>query len=98
MKKIQWLLPVTPFSALATFSSIVFLFKMPVTHLLTELFPNNAYVGRLGGDEFAVCAVYDAFDKESMFEYIKKKAEKICEVNRRTYTNGTVCSKSRFFK
>lgn len=59
-------------------------------HLLTELFPNNAYVGRLGGDEFAVCAVYDAFDKESMFEYIKKKAEKICEVNRRTYTNGTV--------
>ena len=25
-----------------------------------------------------------------MFEYIKKKAEKICEVNRRTYTNGTV--------
>ncbi|RKI42587.1 diguanylate cyclase [bacterium D16-51] len=59
-------------------------------HFLTELFPNNAYVGRLGGDEFAVCAVYDAFDKESMFEYIKKKAEKICEVNRRTYSNGTI--------
>lgn len=59
-------------------------------HLLTELFPNNAYVGRLGGDEFAVCAIYDAFDKESMMNYIKKKADKICEVNRRTYVNGNV--------
>lgn len=59
-------------------------------HLLTELFPNNAYVGRLGGDEFAVCAIYDAFDKESMINYIKKKADKICEVNRRTYANGNV--------
>lgn len=59
-------------------------------NLLTELFPNNAYVGRLGGDEFAVCAIYDAFDKESMFNYIKKKADKICEVNRRTYTNGSL--------
>lgn len=59
-------------------------------HLLTELFPNNAYVGRLGGDEFAVCAIYDAFDKESMMSYIKKKADKICEVNRRTYMNGNI--------
>lgn len=59
-------------------------------HLLTELFPNNAYVGRLGGDEFAVCAIYDAFDKESMLNFIKKKAEKICEVNRRTYVNGNI--------
>lgn len=59
-------------------------------HLLTELFPNNAYVGRLGGDEFAVCAIYDAFDKESMLNFVKKKAEKICEVNRRTYVNGNI--------
>lgn len=57
---------------------------------LTEIFSNNAYVGRLGGDEFAVCASYDAFDEESLLSYIKKKAEKICEVNRRTYTNGNV--------
>lgn len=55
---------------------------------LTELFPKHAYVGRLGGDEFAVCAVYDAFDEESLWKYIKNKAEKICEVNRRTYRNG----------
>lgn len=57
---------------------------------LTEIFPNNAFVGRLGGDEFAVCAKYDAFDKESLINYIKKKAEKICEVNRRTYDNGNI--------
>lgn len=57
---------------------------------LTEIFSNNAYVGRLGGDEFAVCASYDAFDEESLLSYIKKKAEKICEVNRRTYSNGNV--------
>lgn len=57
---------------------------------LSEIFPNNAYIGRLGGDEFAVCAKYDAFDKESLTDYIKKKAEKICEVNRRTYVNGSV--------
>lgn len=57
---------------------------------LTEIFSNNAYVGRLGGDEFAVCASYDAFDDESLLSYIKKKAEQICEANRRTYTNGGV--------
>lgn len=57
---------------------------------LTEIFSNNAYIGRLGGDEFAVCASYDAFDEESLLNYIKKKAEKICEVNRRTYSNGNV--------
>ena len=55
---------------------------------LREVFPKKAYVGRLGGDEFAVCAIYDAFDEESMHEYVKRKAEKICEVNRRTYRNG----------
>lgn len=55
---------------------------------LTEIFHNNAYVGRLGGDEFAVCVSYDAFDEESLKRFIKKKAEKICEVNRRTYVNG----------
>ena len=55
---------------------------------LQEVFPKNAYVGRLGGDEFAVCAIYDAFDEESLHKFIKKKADKICEVNRRTYSNG----------
>ena len=34
------------------------------------------------------CAGYDAFDEESLMEYIKKKAEKICQANRRAYTNG----------
>lgn len=57
---------------------------------LREVFPKNAYVGRLGGDEFAVCATYDAFDEESLHKYIRKKAEKICEVNRRTYSNGEI--------
>lgn len=57
---------------------------------LSAIFPNNAYVGRLGGDEFAVCAKYDAFDKESLISYIKKKADKICEANRRTYVNGAI--------
>lgn len=55
---------------------------------LSQVFPNNAYIGRLGGDEFAVCAAYDAFDEESLLEYVKKKAAKICEVNRRTYISG----------
>lgn len=55
---------------------------------LSQIFPNNAYIGRLGGDEFAVCAAYDAFDEESLLEYVRKKAEKICEVNRRTYISG----------
>lgn len=58
--------------------------------LLSEVFSKNAFIGRLGGDEFAVCASYDAFDEESLKSYIKKKAEKICEVNRRTYVNGAV--------
>lgn len=57
---------------------------------LQEVFPKNAFVGRLGGDEFAVCATYDAFDEESLHKYIKTKAEKICEVNRRTYSNGEI--------
>lgn len=55
---------------------------------LKEVFQNNAFIGRLGGDEFAVCVAYDAFDEESLFHYIRTKAEKICEVNRRTYVNG----------
>lgn len=57
---------------------------------LSEIFSKNAFVGRLGGDEFAVCASYDAFDEESLMNYIKKRAEKICEVNRRTYANGAI--------
>ena len=55
---------------------------------LSEIFHSDAFVGRLGGDEFAVCAKYNAFDEESLYKYIKKKADKICEVNRRTYSNG----------
>ena len=55
---------------------------------LSEIFHRDAYVGRLGGDEFAVCASYVAFDEESLYKFIMKKAEKICEVNRRTYVNG----------
>lgn len=55
---------------------------------LVKLFPKNAFVGRLGGDEFAVCVAYDAFDKESLESYIHKKAQKICEANRRTYQNN----------
>lgn len=55
---------------------------------LKTVFQSNAYIGRLGGDEFAVCAFFDAFDEESLYHFIKNKAEKICEVNRRTYING----------
>lgn len=55
---------------------------------LSNIFTHDAVVGRLGGDEFAVCATFDAFDEQSLQEYIKKKAEKICEVNRRSYTDG----------
>ncbi len=55
---------------------------------LSEIFRRDAYVGRLGGDEFAVCASYVAFDEESLYKFITKKAEKICEANRRTYVNG----------
>lgn len=55
---------------------------------LSEIFHRDAYVGRLGGDEFAVCAFYESFDEESLEKFIRKKADKICECNRRTYTNG----------
>ncbi|MDE6615572.1 MAG: sensor domain-containing diguanylate cyclase, partial [Lachnospiraceae bacterium] len=55
---------------------------------LTEIFHSNAFIGRLGGDEFAVCAIYDAFDEESLMEFIIKNAEKVCEANRREYSDG----------
>lgn len=55
---------------------------------LEKIFPEKAYIGRLGGDEFAVCVTYDAFDEESLYGYVKKKAEKVCEANRRTYANA----------
>ena len=55
---------------------------------LVKIFPKDAFVGRLGGDEFAVCAAYDAFDKESLISFIEKKANKICEANRRVYQNN----------
>ena len=57
-------------------------------NVLSEIFKNNALVGRLGGDEFAVCATYDAFDEESLSQYIIKKAEKIKAANQRSYTDG----------
>lgn len=56
--------------------------------VLTEIFHSNAFIGRLGGDEFAVCAVYDAFDEESLMKFIIKNAEKVCEANRREYSDG----------
>ncbi len=55
---------------------------------LTGIFHSNAFIGRLGGDEFAVFAIYDAFDEESLMEFIIKNAEKICEANRREYSDG----------
>ena len=55
---------------------------------LSEIFRTNAHVGRLGGDEFSVCVAYNAFDEESLKTFIKSKADKVCEVNRRTYSNG----------
>lgn len=55
---------------------------------LTKIFKNQALIGRLGGDEFAVCSSYDAFDEESLKNYIIKKAEQIKEANRRSYTDG----------
>ena len=55
---------------------------------LTKVFKNQALIGRLGGDEFAVCSSYDAFDEESLKNYIIKKAEQIKEANRRSYTDG----------
>lgn len=56
--------------------------------VLTGIFHSNAFIGRLGGDEFAVCAIYDAFDEESLMKFIIKNAEKICEGNRRQYSDG----------
>lgn len=55
---------------------------------LSKIFKNDALVGRLGGDEFAVCSVYDAFDDESLKEYIIKKAEQVKKANQRSYTDG----------
>lgn len=55
---------------------------------LTKIFHSNALIGRLGGDEFAVCATYDAFDENSLYDYIREKAEKVCAANRRSYTDG----------
>ena len=55
---------------------------------LTKIFKNQALIGRLGGDEFAVCSIYDAFDEESLKDYIIKKAEQIKVANRRSYTDG----------
>lgn len=57
--------------------------------VLKKIFHDNAYVGRLGGDEFAVCVIYDAFDEESLMKFITDHAEKICEKNRREYSDGT---------
>lgn len=57
-------------------------------NVLTSIFHNNVFIGRLGGDEFAVFAVYDAFDEESLMKFIIKKAEKVCEANRREYSDG----------
>lgn len=55
---------------------------------LSRIFKNGALVGRLGGDEFAVCSTYDAFDDESLKEYIIKKAEQVKKANQRSYTDG----------
>lgn len=55
---------------------------------LTGIFHSNAFIGRLGGDEFAVFAIYDAFDEESLMKFIVKNAEKVCEANRREYSDG----------
>lgn len=57
-------------------------------NVLTEIFHDNAYIGRLGGDEFAVCAIYDAFDEESLMKFIEDHAEQICQKNRREYSDG----------
>lgn len=56
--------------------------------VLSDIFKNDALIGRLGGDEFAVCSMYDAFDDESLKNYIIKKAEQIGKANRRSYTDG----------
>ncbi|MDE6853229.1 MAG: sensor domain-containing diguanylate cyclase [Lachnospiraceae bacterium] len=55
---------------------------------LNKVFSDQDCIGRLGGDEFAVCVMYQAFDEQTLRDFIAKKAEKICQVNRRTYTDG----------
>lgn len=55
---------------------------------LNKVFADQDCIGRLGGDEFAVCVMYQAFDEQSLRDFISKKAEKICQVNRRTYSDG----------
>lgn len=55
---------------------------------LNKVFADQDCIGRLGGDEFAVCVMYQAFDEQALRDFICKKAEKICKVNRRTYSDG----------
>lgn len=55
---------------------------------LNKVFSDQDCIGRLGGDEFAVCVKYQAFDEQTLWNFIAKKAEKICQANRRTYTDG----------
>lgn len=55
---------------------------------LNKVFADQDCIGRLGGDEFAVCVTYQAFDEQNLRDFIEKKADKICQVNRRTYTDG----------
>lgn len=55
---------------------------------LNKVFSDQDCIGRLGGDEFAVCVAYQAFDEQTLRDFIAKKAEKICQANRRTYTDG----------
>lgn len=58
--------------------------------LLSAIFTRNAFVGRLGGDEFVACVTYDAFDEESLLNFVRKKADAVCEANLRTYANGNI--------
>lgn len=55
---------------------------------LNKVFANQDCIGRLGGDEFVICVSYLAFDRQSLLDFISKKAEEICEANRRTYSDG----------
>ncbi len=55
---------------------------------LKKIFHNDAFIGRLGGDEFAVCSIYEAFDEDSLMKFVVKNAEKVCEANRREYSDG----------
>lgn len=55
---------------------------------LNKVFSDQDCIGRLGGDEFAVCVMYQAFDEQTLRDFIAKKADKICQANRRTYTDG----------